>query len=65
VEEQAAGRVHRIGQTRPVFIHRLVALDTVEERILALHDRKRELFESALGGASAGVTREDLLALLE
>ncbi len=67
VEEQAADRTHRIGQTRPVFVHRLVARDTVEERILALQDRKRALAEAALGGADAGagISRDDLLALLE
>ncbi|MFW5878496.1 MAG: DEAD/DEAH box helicase, partial [Myxococcota bacterium] len=67
VEDQAAGRAHRIGQSRPVMVHRLVAEDTVEERILRLQEHKRALFEAALGeaGAGAGLTREDLLALLE
>jgi superfamily II DNA or RNA helicase len=66
VEAQAADRAHRIGQERPVFIYRLVALGTVEERILKLQDQKRALFEAALGdgGAAAGLTRDDLLALL-
>jgi SNF2 family DNA or RNA helicase len=66
VEEQAADRAHRIGQERPVFVYRIVARDTVEERILALQARKRVLAEAALGGpAAAAITREDLLALLE
>ena len=43
VEAQAADRTHRIGQTRPVFVYRLVAAATVEERILALQDAKRAL----------------------
>ena len=66
VEAQAADRAHRIGQDRPVFVHRLVSLGTVEERILLLQDQKRALFEAALGdgGAASGLTREDLLALL-
>lgn len=66
VEEQAAGRAHRIGRERPVLVYRLVARETVEERILALQGRKRELFEAALGGTgvAAGLTREDLLELL-
>ena len=53
-------------ETRPVMIYRLVAEQTVEERILALQQRKRELAEAALGGAdrAAGLTREDLLELL-
>ena len=65
VEDQAADRAHRIGQTRPVLVHRLVARDTVEERILALQQRKRALADVALSNATdAAVTREDLLALL-
>jgi hypothetical protein len=67
VEDQAADRAHRIGQERPVIVHRLVAEDTVEERILALQQRKRALADAALDGAAqaAAITREDLLALLE
>jgi len=66
VEAQAADRTHRIGQTRPVLVYRLIAADTVEERILALQDAKRALMDAALGdgAAAAGLTREDLLALL-
>jgi superfamily II DNA or RNA helicase len=67
VEEQAASRAHRIGQTRPVMVHRLVAEQTVEERILGLQAHKRALFEAALGEAEAAarLTRADLLMLLE
>jgi superfamily II DNA or RNA helicase len=65
VEEQAADRAHRIGQTRPVMIYRLVSTDTVEERVLALQGRKRALAEAALGGADGpAITREELLELL-
>ncbi len=66
VEDQAADRAHRIGQTRPVVIHRLIARNTVEERILELHARKRALAEVALGGSGQadGLNRDDLLALL-
>ena len=66
VEDQAADRAHRIGQDRPVLVHRLVSEDTVEERILALQERKRDLARAALGeaGAAAAITRADLLALL-
>ena len=66
VEDQAADRAHRIGQDRPVTIYRLIAVDTVEERILDLQEKKRALGEAALGdgGAAASLTREDLLALL-
>ncbi|OOG00516.1 hypothetical protein ASPCADRAFT_502814 [Aspergillus carbonarius ITEM 5010] len=48
VEEQAVDRAHRIGQIRPVQIHRIVVKDTVEDRILELQDQKRELVEGAL-----------------
>jgi superfamily II DNA or RNA helicase len=66
VEDQAADRAHRIGQERPVLVHRLVAQDTVEERILALQESKRGLAAAALdGGAGAELTREDLIALLQ
>ncbi|MCX5745520.1 MAG: DEAD/DEAH box helicase [Proteobacteria bacterium] len=66
VEDQAADRAHRIGQDKPVMVYRMVARDTVEERILELQDRKRALANAALseaGGATA-ITRDDLLALL-
>ena len=67
VEDQAEGRAHRIGQERPVMVYRLVAKDTVEEGILALQQRKRNLAEAALGEAdqAGGITRDDLLALLQ
>jgi SNF2 family DNA or RNA helicase len=67
VEDQAADRAHRIGQTRPVLVHRLVARETVEERILELQTRKRALADAALGGLdpAGALTREDLLALLD
>ncbi|MBM3223930.1 MAG: helicase [Candidatus Tectomicrobia bacterium] len=66
VEDQAADRAHRIGQTRPVMVYRLVTRDTVEERILALQARKRALAEAALeeAGQATAITREELLALL-
>jgi SNF2 family DNA or RNA helicase len=68
VEDQAADRAHRIGQDRPVFVYRLVARDTVEERILALQEHKRGLADAALGDgarAGGGVTREELIGLLD
>ncbi|MBK7861144.1 MAG: DEAD/DEAH box helicase [Archangiaceae bacterium] len=65
VEAQAADRAHRIGQTRPVTVYRLVAPETVEEKILQLQEQKRALFEAALGdgGAAGSLTRDDLLQL--
>jgi superfamily II DNA or RNA helicase len=67
VEEQAADRAHRFGQQRPVMVYRMVTKDTVEERILALQDSKRRIADVALGDASqaGGITREELLALLD
>ena len=68
VEDQAADRAHRIGQDRPVLVYRMIAQGTVEERILALQDKKRALFDAALGDAAAGaagITRADLLALFD
>jgi len=67
VEDQAADRAHRIGQERPVLVHRLVAEGTVEERILALQERKRELAQAALGegDAALALSRDDLLELLD
>ncbi len=67
VEEQAADRAHRMGQERPVMVYRLVAKDTVEEGILALQEKKRRIADVALGeaGQAGGITRAELLALLE
>jgi SNF2 family DNA or RNA helicase len=67
VEDQAADRAHRIGQERPVIVYRMVAKDTVEERILALQSRKRALSDVALGESNqaTAITRDELLALLD
>ncbi|MEZ0313810.1 MAG: DEAD/DEAH box helicase [Myxococcota bacterium] len=66
VEDQAADRAHRIGQDKPVMVYRLVAKDTVEERMLDLQSRKRGLADAALGGGDSALrlTRDDLLDLL-
>jgi superfamily II DNA or RNA helicase len=49
-EDQASGRAHRIGQQRPVTVYRLVREGTLEDRILTLHQSKRELADSVLDG---------------
>ncbi|HEX8930115.1 MAG TPA: DEAD/DEAH box helicase, partial [Actinomycetota bacterium] len=51
VEDQATDRAHRIGQDRHVFVHRLVALGTIEEKMQALKDRKRALVAAVLDAA--------------
>jgi SNF2 family DNA or RNA helicase len=65
VEDQAADRAYRIGQEDPVIVHRLVAQDSIEERILELQQRKRELLAAALGeSGEVALSREDVLQLL-
>ncbi|MBK7194674.1 MAG: DEAD/DEAH box helicase [Myxococcales bacterium] len=66
VEDQASDRAHRIGQTRPVTIYRLVAADTIEAKILELHAAKRDLAAAVLDGTDGALrtTSAELLALL-
>jgi superfamily II DNA or RNA helicase len=66
VEQQASDRAHRIGQTRPVTVYKLVLAGSIEEQILALHGSKRELVDQVIGdGAAAGpVSADELLELL-
>jgi len=66
-EAQAIDRTHRIGQTRNVFAYRLIARDTVEERVLELQQRKRELADAIITADNSvirGLQREDLELLL-
>ena len=67
VEDQASARAHRMGQQRPVTIYRLVAADTIEEKILALHQSKRELASGLLQGLdeASHLDVDTLRALLE
>ncbi|MGV2333820.1 MAG UNVERIFIED_CONTAM: SWF/SNF helicase family protein [Planctomycetaceae bacterium] len=53
VEDQATDRTHRIGQTKPVMVYRIIARGTIEEQILALHEEKRDLVDGVLAGADA------------
>jgi superfamily II DNA or RNA helicase len=67
VEAQAVDRAHRIGQTRPVFAYRLIARDTVEEKVLELQKTKRELADAILGEDNSlirDLKKEDLELLL-
>jgi superfamily II DNA or RNA helicase len=65
-EQQASDRAHRIGQTKPVFIWKLVSEGTVEEAILDLQDSKRALADAVLEGQSAGtkLSVDDLADLI-
>jgi superfamily II DNA or RNA helicase len=67
VEDQATDRAHRIGQTKVVTSYKLIARDTVEEKILALQNRKRDLTGAALGGEeefAASLSWEEIQELL-
>ncbi|MCC6808174.1 MAG: SNF2 helicase associated domain-containing protein [Deltaproteobacteria bacterium] len=68
VEEQATDRAHRIGQTKPVFVYELVARNTVEEKILKLKERKRQLAEGVLGVDAALnklLSEDEVMALFD
>ncbi len=66
VEDQATDRAHRIGQTKPVTVYRLLSRETIEDQILALHKDKRALVANILAGTGAGskLTTKDLLKLI-
>jgi superfamily II DNA or RNA helicase len=66
VEDQATDRAHRLGQQRAVTVYRLVAKDTIEQQILALHEDKRELISGVLDGADrAGkMSTDELISLI-
>ena len=49
-EEQAVDRTHRIGQDKPVMVYRLVSADTIEEKVMALKEKKAELFARVVEG---------------
>jgi SNF2 family DNA or RNA helicase len=67
-ENQATDRAHRIGQDKPVFVYKLVALGTVEEKIMSLQYKKAQLAASILGDSEARgaqLTETDLEALFD
>ena len=67
VEAQAIDRAHRIGQTRQVFAYRLIARDTVEEKVLELQKTKRDLADAIINADNSvirNLTRDDLELLL-
>ena len=65
-EDQATDRAHRIGQRRAVTVMRMVAVDTIEEQVLALHQHKRALVGELLSGTgkAAALSSDELLGLL-
>lgn len=67
VEDQASDRAHRIGQIRPVTIYRLVAKNTIEEKIIHLHNTKRDLADTLLEGSdqSAKLSMAELVSLIK
>ncbi len=68
VEMQATDRAHRIGQQKPVFVQKLIAQETVEEKILVLQDRKRALVTQLVATESGffkSLTRQDVETLFE
>lgn len=67
VESQAIDRTHRIGQTRNVFAYRIIAKDTVEEKVLQLQKSKRDLADAIVNEDNSSIsklTREDIAMLL-
>ncbi len=67
VEDQASDRAHRIGQERPVTVYRLVVKNSIEEQIVDLHKKKRDLADSLLEGTDVAgrVSAKELLGLLQ
>jgi non-specific serine/threonine protein kinase len=68
VENQAADRAYRIGQTKPVFVYKLIAEDSVEQRVVEFQKSKQELFDSIITAEQSvfkNLDREDIARLFE
>jgi len=67
-EAQAVDRTHRIGQRRTVMVYRLVAADTIEQKVVALQQRKRDLFTRVIDGGAlseAALSADDIRGLFD
>ncbi|MBN1577892.1 MAG: SNF2 helicase associated domain-containing protein [Chitinispirillaceae bacterium] len=68
VENQASDRAYRIGQTKSVFVYKMITRDSIEERVLELQEKKRRLTESIITTEASffkHLTKEDVAALFE
>jgi SNF2 family DNA or RNA helicase len=69
VEAQAVDRAHRIGQTKQVMVYRMVSEGTIEEKVMALKERKAALFDQVIGDGSAletsFITDDDIRGLMD
>jgi len=67
VEDQATDRAHRIGQTRPVTVYRLITQGTIEEKIVRLHHEKRDIADKLLEGTDQAtkLSAEELIEILK
>ena len=67
VEDQASDRAHRIGQTRPVTVYRLIMQNSIEEKIMSLHQTKRDLADALLKGSNVWqrLSEDQLIALIQ
>lgn len=67
VQDQAIDRIHRIGQTRDVFVHSLAMQGSIELKLLSLHLKKRRLADAIMGDKKVegqGINQKDLIDLL-
>jgi SNF2 family DNA or RNA helicase len=67
-ENQAIDRTHRIGQTNTVMVYRLIAKDTIEEKVMALQQKKRQLFQNVLEDGdvfSVAITEDDIRRIFD